>query len=117
MVPEDDQAMVLPWASVMVIMVLLNDAFTCATPDAMFFLSRRRTRAVASLPILFPFAAARVADGRSVFQNLRRRRRSLLAGDRPRRALARARIGVGALAANRKTLAVAQAAVATEVHQ
>src|SRR5262249_5826090 len=60
-VPDDDQAMVLPWASVMVIMVLLNDAFTCATPDAMFFRSRRRTRvvAVASLPIHCPSVAAR----------------------------------------------------------
>src|SRR5215475_10347425 len=57
MVPADDQAMVLPWASVMVIIVLLNDAFTCATPDAMFLRSRRRTR-VASLPIHDPFAAA-----------------------------------------------------------
>src|SRR5215470_8457359 len=56
MVPDDDQAMVLPWASVMVIMVLLNVAFTCATPEAMFLRSRRRTR-VASLPILDPFAA------------------------------------------------------------
>src|SRR5690349_8349905 len=51
MVPAEDHAMVLPWASVIVIMVLLNVAFTCATPDAMFFFSRRRTR-VASLPIL-----------------------------------------------------------------
>src|SRR6516165_6085026 len=51
MVPADDHAIVLPWASVIVIMVLLNVAFTCATPDAMFFFSRRRTR-VASLPIL-----------------------------------------------------------------
>ena len=46
MVPDDDQAIVLPCASVMVIIVLLNDAFTCATPDAMFLRSRRRTRAV-----------------------------------------------------------------------
>src|ERR1043166_4948796 len=58
MVPADDQAMVLPCASVMVIMVLLNDAFTCATPEAMFLRSRRRTRA-ASLPIHDPFAARR----------------------------------------------------------
>jgi hypothetical protein len=29
---------------------LLNDEFTCATPEAMFLRSRRRTR-VASLPI------------------------------------------------------------------
>src|SRR5215831_3232414 len=58
MVPADDQAIVLPCASVIVIMVLLNEAATCATPDAMFFRSRRRTR-VASLPILNPFAPAR----------------------------------------------------------
>src|ERR1700732_5102822 len=55
MVPEDDQAMVFPCASVIVIMVLLNEAFTCATPEAMFLRSRRRTR-VASLPILSPSA-------------------------------------------------------------
>src|SRR4051812_40901575 len=49
-VPADDQAMVLPCASVMVMVVLLNDEFTCATPEAMFLRSRRRTR-VASLAI------------------------------------------------------------------
>src|ERR1044071_6408118 len=58
MVPADDQAIVLPCTSVMVIMVLLNVAFTCATPEAMFLRSRRRTR-VASLPIHNPFAAQR----------------------------------------------------------
>src|SRR6266567_7944691 len=42
----------------MVIMVLLKVAFTCATPDAMFLRSRRRTR-VASLPILDPFVTQR----------------------------------------------------------
>src|ERR1700694_4264986 len=58
LVPAEDQAMVLPWASVMVIIVLLNDAFTCATPEAMFLRSRRLTRVVASLPIVLdPFAA------------------------------------------------------------
>src|SRR5215471_17966127 len=56
MMPAEDQAIVLPCASVMVIMVLLNDALTCAMPDAMFLRSRLRTR-VASLPILDPFAA------------------------------------------------------------
>src|SRR5262245_4396436 len=49
--PADDQAIVLPCASVMVMVVLLNDEFTCATPEAMFLRSRRRTRAAASLPI------------------------------------------------------------------
>src|SRR6266545_3208626 len=56
MVPADDQAMVFPCASVIVIIVLLKLAFTCATPEAMFLRSRRRTR-VASLPILDPLAA------------------------------------------------------------
>src|ERR1700733_4359348 len=50
MVPAEDHEIVLPCASVMVIMVLLNVEFTCATPDTMFFRSRRRTR-VASLDI------------------------------------------------------------------
>src|SRR5512139_990321 len=58
MVPADDQAIVLPCASVIVIIVLLNEAATCATPDAIFLRSRRRTR-VASLPILYPFAPVR----------------------------------------------------------
>src|SRR5215831_1083951 len=58
MVPADDHAIALPWASVMVIMVLLNDAFTWATPEAMFLRSRRRTRTV-SLAILDPFVARR----------------------------------------------------------
>src|SRR5262245_11021137 len=53
MVPADDQAMALPCTSVMVIIVLLNVAFTCATPELIFLRSRRRTR-VASLPILDP---------------------------------------------------------------
>src|SRR3974377_2272321 len=53
MVPADDQAMVFPCASVIVIIVLLKVAFTCATPEAMFLRSRRRTRA-GSLPILNP---------------------------------------------------------------
>src|SRR6185436_12207902 len=57
LLPDDAQAIVLPCASVIVIIVLLNDAFTCATPEAMFLRSRRRTRCVASLPMLDPVAA------------------------------------------------------------
>src|SRR5208283_6133240 len=44
-VPADDHEIVLPWASVMVIIVLLKVEFTWATPDTMFLRSRRRTRA------------------------------------------------------------------------
>ncbi len=52
MAPADDHEIVLPCASVMVIIVLLNEAATCATPETMFLRSRRRTR-VGSLAILF----------------------------------------------------------------
>src|ERR1700719_1777109 len=43
--PALDHEMVLPCASVMVIIVLLNEAFTCATPEVMFLRSRFLTRA------------------------------------------------------------------------
>src|SRR6185436_1373358 len=43
--PAVDQAIVLPWASVIVIIVLLKLAFTCAIAVLMFLRSRRRTRA------------------------------------------------------------------------
>src|SRR5271165_3443718 len=51
-VPADDHEIVLPWASVMVIIVLLKVELTCATPDTMFLRSRRRTR-VASFAIAY----------------------------------------------------------------
>src|ERR1700756_704290 len=39
----------LPWRSVMVMMVLLKDAWMCAMPSATFFLTFLRTRAAAAL--------------------------------------------------------------------
>jgi hypothetical protein len=42
--PADDHEIALPWASVIVIMVLLKLAFTCATPAVMFLRSRRLMR-------------------------------------------------------------------------
>ena len=42
--PADDQAIALPCASVMVIIVLLKLAFTWATPAVMFLRSRRLMR-------------------------------------------------------------------------
>src|SRR6185369_7321772 len=97
MVPALDQEMVFPWASVMVIIVLLNEAFTCATPEVMFLRSRFLTR------------AGSLAIDQALLL--------LLAGDRLGRALAGPGVGVGALAADRQALAVAQAAVAGQVHQ
>ncbi len=41
MTPDDDQEMVFPCTSVMVTMVLLKLAFTCATPEVMFLRSLR----------------------------------------------------------------------------
>ena len=45
----------LPWASVMVIMVLLNVAATRATPEEMFLRSRRRRRGAVSLAMSYFF--------------------------------------------------------------
>src|SRR5499427_1279051 len=124
-VPADDQAIALPCASVMVMVVLLNDEFTCAMPEAMFLRSRRRTR-VASLPIDYlscdlkrrrnasGYTRAAPWQARPKIQNARL---LLLAGDRLGRTLARARVGVGTLAAHRQAATMAQAAIAAEVHQ
>src|SRR5688572_26833826 len=102
----------------MVIMVLLNEAFTCATPDAIFLRSRRRTRpaGVASLPIHDPFKSPLIEADRSN-SAWALGRGLLLAGNGLRRTLAGAGIGVGALAVHRQALAVAQAPVAAEIHQ
>src|SRR5579863_9463218 len=60
-VPAEDHEMVLPCASVMVIIVLLNVELTWATPDTMFLRSLRRTR-VASLAMGSSFGRARSAE-------------------------------------------------------
>jgi len=53
--PAEDQLMVLPWTSVMVIIVLLNVALTCAIPVVTFLRSLRRTRVVSlAMDCLFP---------------------------------------------------------------
>jgi hypothetical protein len=44
--------MALPWASVIVIFVLLKLALTWATPETMFLRSRRRVRWVVALAML-----------------------------------------------------------------
>src|SRR5216684_1431247 len=121
MVPADDQAMVFPCASVMVIIVLLKVAFTCATPEAIFLRSRRRTRA-GSFPIPDPLRtrhcgrrvnhrsycdAAKLAPaGCAAFEfptSL-----LLLARNRLGRTLAGAGVGVGTLPANGQAAAMPQ---------
>src|SRR5262249_37800550 len=104
--------MVLPCASVMVTMVLLNEAFTCATPAMMFLRSRRRGRGAVAAAA--PVAAAGLAMIRFLLDLLRD---FLLASNRLGGPFAGARIGVGALAADRQPAAMPQAPVAGEVHQ
>src|SRR5690349_18367696 len=106
--------MVLPCTSVIVIIVLLNVALTCATPEAMFLRSRRRTR-VASFPILNPFAERHRPSG--CRHLVLRDALFLLAGNRFGRTFAGACVGVGTLPAHREAAAVAQATVAAKVHQ
>src|SRR5207344_2660831 len=45
--PELAQESTLPWRSVIVTIVLLNDAWTCAMPSATFFFTFFRTRVAA----------------------------------------------------------------------
>ncbi len=47
--------MVLPCASVMVIIVLLKVAFTCAVPEVMFLRSRRRRRGAGAAVLAIGF--------------------------------------------------------------
>src|SRR5690606_36437749 len=91
------------WRSVMVMMVLLNEACTWAMPSAMFLRTFLRTRAAA----LDCCLAMEILQTLLFLQRL-----GSLA-----RTLARARIGLGALATHRQAAAMAEAAVAADVHQ
>ena len=114
--PALDQAIALPCASVMVIMVLLKLAFTWATPAVMFLRSLLRRRWV-RVPYLksVPNPRSPMPPAERMLQL--RWALLLLAGDRPGLALAGARIGVRALAADREAPAMAKPAVAGEIHQ
>src|SRR4051812_46107513 len=97
--PADDHDTALPALSVMVMMVLLKVAATCATPTTTFFFSFLRARGA-----FFSGAAILL-------------RHFLFAGDCLGGTLARARIGVRALTANGQTTAMAQTAIAAQIHQ
>src|ERR1700753_4191122 len=98
--PADDQETALPDVSVIVMIVLLKVAATCATPTTTFFFSFLRAR-----PAPFFSAAMELL------------RHFLLAGDRFRGAFARTRVGMRALTMNRKATAMTQPAIAAEIHQ
>src|SRR5262245_36726677 len=106
--PDDAHAKALPWRSVIVMIVLLNDACTCATPSATFLrtflLTRRAAVLTGGLAIC---SVPRMLGGSGLLQR----------GGALLRALARARVGAGALAAHRQAAAMAHAAIGAQVHQ
>src|SRR5499427_210977 len=110
--PEVAQASALPCRSVIVMMVLLNEAWTCAMPSATFFFTFLRTRAAvvgaaggfAMSWVPIPFSAG--LRGRNVDLD-----------GRLSRSLAGTGVGAGALSAHGQALAMARAAVAAQVDQ
>src|ERR1051326_2632422 len=90
---------VFPAPSVIVMMVLLKVAATCATPWTTFFFSFLRARPA-------PFFSAAILL-----------RHLLFPGDRLGRAFARARVRMSALPTHRKPAAMTQTAIADEIHQ
>src|SRR5690606_35150331 len=124
--PADDQAIVLPCASVMVIIVLLKVEFTWAVPDEMFLRSRRRTRPASLAMYYLSIDLTRRRNASGYTREAVGSRQwavgldpdcvlpmptalFLLAGNRLSRTLAGAGVGVRALAADRQVAAVAQA--------
>src|SRR5690349_19062278 len=126
--PADSQAITLPSRSVSDTIVLLNEVLMWAWPIGMFLRTRRRprcgrrgagirgpprvlrTRVLRSMFGLRPLLTVRAA--RSLFGRL------LLTGDlHPLRPLARARVGLGVLAADGEATAVAQPAVGADLLQ
>src|SRR6188508_1597915 len=111
--PADDQVSTLPSGSEIATMVLLNDAWTCATPCGTtrfsFFLA----------PFFsFPPVAGVAAAASLAISSLLLLGQLLLAGDgRLTGTLARTGVGVGALAAHRQALAMTDAAVTADLHQ
>src|SRR3712207_4533054 len=99
--PADSHAMTFPSRSVSETIVLLKDVLMWAWPTGMFFFGLRRPRCGrrgAGLKLLLPCL--------------------LLAGDlHALRALPRARVGLGVLAADGQAAPVAQAAVAGDLHE
>src|SRR5690606_31221141 len=92
--PEVAHDNALPWRSVIVMMVLLNEAWTWAMPSVTTRLIFFFVLDCAGLAMIYP-----------------------LLPDGPARTLAGTCVGLGALATQRQAATVAQAAIATQVHQ
>src|SRR5262245_26337904 len=106
----------------MVTMVLLKEAFTCATPEVMFLRSLRLTRAVSGFANFCPSFRYQRCRNSSSYIGLREEvprdpKLLLLAGDRLCRTLAGTGVGVGPLTAHRKAAAMTEATVVAEIHE
>src|SRR6266446_1571521 len=112
----------------MVMIVLLNDAWICAMPSEMFFLTFLRVRVtvlVGACAIRLVSLCPQILDRRLLGRRLGRGRDGRRLGGTARRrrlprllrSLACPCVGTRTLTANRQSLAVAHASVAAEVHQ
>src|SRR6185369_7818707 len=110
--PLEAQDSAPPWRSVIVMIVLLNEAWTCAMPSATFLRTFLRTRCAAVFGALAMLTFSQSCAGCD------RINRSLLDhGARLARTLAGAGVRAGALTANRQAAAMTEAAIAAQVHQ
>src|SRR4051794_21653313 len=131
--PAEAQLITLPLGSVIDTIVLLNVLLMCAAPWATFFFSLRRTflapaavRALGGMSLRFLVTYGLEQHARAVAPALPGRCDGalrglllaglLLAGDGLARALARARIGAGALSVDGQPAAVTQPLVAADLH-
>src|SRR5689334_6420322 len=115
--PALDHATTLPSVSVMVTVVLLNDAWMCASPWWTMRFSPRFLNVFLRFPAPSFFSGV-APSGLAAASLLAIDLHNLLLGDRAlARALARPRVGLRALAAHRQAAAVAQAAEAADFHQ
>src|SRR5215831_7094356 len=120
--PAEAHAITLPSVSVMVTIVLLKDACTCATPTAGARRSFLRTFFFFSTAASATNSSSGTAHRTVRVSRLLLARRALhdLLAHRPRRllgTLARARVGLGPLPAHRQAAAMPQAPVGADVHQ
>src|SRR5262249_13280740 len=128
--PADDCAIKFPSRSVIEIIVLLNDAAMCTMPLGTFFFSFLRKTfffppalaislffVLCSLCFVLLNAHDKALSTKLQVQQLLLARCLLLGNGRTTWALARASVRVCSLAAHRQRTTMAQAAIATDIHQ
>src|SRR4051812_958027 len=113
LLPQVAQASALPWRSVIVTIVLLNDACTCAMPSATFLRTFLRTRVLAFAILWFASLVVRAGSRCFVLRGYGAHDLHCCLA----RPLTRARVRARALTADRKTRPVTLAAPRAQVDQ